>query len=323
MATGFLYSMKTHPWLTSLTQSITETRLQDRLPNSLLVESHPGLDEHQLVWQVSSALLCSGKHEQACGYCHSCQLFNANTHPDFHLIEPKDGKSSINIDQIRALSHQAEESSQLAGKRVFVINLAEQLNESAANALLKTLEEPSEQCFFILISYQRKRLLPTIVSRCQRWTIPTPTVLLTQQWLMNEYAISASELGLLLFGHAPMLLRDFEQSQGSKQVEKLLQALLNLMIGTGDFATFWQEVKQDTVANLDIVSILLHAALKQSVLERVPFPHVLIQSLAKELNYAKLHSLVTKLDQLRCQLQESAGLNHELLVMDWVYSNRN
>lgn len=77
----------------------------------------------------------------------------------------------------------AQESSQLSGYRLIVIEPADAMNESSANALLKTLEEPAPNCLFILVTSRIKHLLPTIVSRCQRLVLPAPTTALVVEWL--------------------------------------------------------------------------------------------------------------------------------------------
>lgn len=88
-------------------------------------------------------------------------------HPDLLLIEKEDGKRDISIDQIRKIAPFLNQTSAISRNRFIIIDAADNFNKSSANALLKILEEPSKNCFIILISHSLSKLLPTIKSRCQ------------------------------------------------------------------------------------------------------------------------------------------------------------
>jgi DNA polymerase-3 subunit delta' len=156
---------------------------------------------------VDSALASSSP---ACGVCTACRLFAQCNHPDFSMIVPdadtlalesaqhreasspesdsapaEAGASSdtktaakkslfIRIEQIRALADRIHMGAHQGGRRVIVIDPAENMNSAAANSLLKALEEPPPNVCFILISPRWRRLLPTVISRCQRLSLPPP-----------------------------------------------------------------------------------------------------------------------------------------------------
>ncbi len=94
-------------------------------------------------------------------------LWKAGTHPDYFLITPLEESRTIKIDQIRDLSASLAQKPQHAEYQVVIVALAEEMNLAAANALLKTLEEPAAHVKIILISEQLSRILPTVRSRCQ------------------------------------------------------------------------------------------------------------------------------------------------------------
>ena len=119
---------------------------------------------------TAAALLCkSPKDGLACGVCESCSALAAGTHPDFYVVFPeKTGKAarSIKIEQIRELRAEAARRPRLSARRTVLLDDVETMNDAAANALLKTLEEPPGDTVFFLVTGARQSLLPTIVSRC-------------------------------------------------------------------------------------------------------------------------------------------------------------
>ena len=120
-------------------------------------------------YQSSNELLSASP----CGQCHSCQLFEAKNHPDF--LFPNTDKSLIGVDEVRQASLFLTKTSQLSGSQVVIIHPANTMTESASNALLKTLEEPTNNSFLFLLSTDKNQLLPTIISRSQFLTLPEPT----------------------------------------------------------------------------------------------------------------------------------------------------
>lgn len=114
-------------------------------------------------------LLCtsSSKQEVACGECKSCNLFDANVHPDFCIVAPQDDKSSILMDDVRVLPDFIVGRPQLSGNKIVLLYPAETMHKQAANSILKSLEEPSGNTKFFLLTRHTDLLLKTIVSRCQ------------------------------------------------------------------------------------------------------------------------------------------------------------
>jgi DNA polymerase-3 subunit delta' len=125
-----------------------------------------------------SGLLCHSDDKQrtdidfSCGHCKSCDLLKSATHPD-HLQVELSGLT-IGVDQIRAVSKMFEKTAQLSLNQTVIIQHADKMTESAANALLKTLEEPSNNSFIILLVKDQQRLLPTIISRCYHLALAPP-----------------------------------------------------------------------------------------------------------------------------------------------------
>lgn len=179
----------------------------ERLPHALLFCGPRGIGKFLTARVLAAALLCE-KKTAACGSCPSCQAILTNTHPDLYEIEP-DGKTvkMIKIEQIRRLQAEISRAPYLADKRVVIINEADSMNETAANSLLKTLEEPTGQVVFILVAARRDGLLDTIVSRSRLMPFqPLPreklAAALRSRGLPEEIAGSLAGLAEGSFGRA-------------------------------------------------------------------------------------------------------------------------
>ncbi len=197
----------------------------DRLPHAILLSGLAGCGKRDFARTLAKRLLCesaSGEAE-ACGACLSCNWFSSGNHPDFRLIEPavndteesgnesspekKKKSEQIRIDQIRALDGFLSVSTHRHGARIIVIQPAEAMNQATANALLKVLEEPTDSTLFILITNNKKRLLPTILSRCQTINFPKPAPELAMAWLRDSGISHAKEL-LFHAGGMPLAAAD-------------------------------------------------------------------------------------------------------------------
>lgn len=140
---------------------------EKRLPHALLFTGIEGIGKNLTAKVLAKVLFCSGE-EKPCNICPSCRAFDAQNHPDFYYLEPEGKANNIKIEQIRQMQSQIALSPYLADKRVVIINDAETMNEAAENSLLKTLEEPTGDVVFILVTANKDLLLPTILSRCMK-----------------------------------------------------------------------------------------------------------------------------------------------------------
>jgi len=140
----------------------------ERMPHALLFCGPDGVGKLLVAQVLAAALLCEHTNGP-CGQCASCQAFRMGMHPDMYTIVPESkGKTakSIKIEQIREVQTEVARIPYLSDKRVVLFDGADTMNEAAANRLLKTLEEPTGQVVFILITGKKASLLDTIVSRC-------------------------------------------------------------------------------------------------------------------------------------------------------------
>ena len=209
--------MHPYPWQAASAQRLLGLRKQ--LPHAILLHGRIGLGKFDLAEAFVKLLLCENRTEtitQACGTCPSCHWLELGHHPDLHLLQPgrmeevedagTERKKSewISVEQVRVAIDFLHLSAHRAGLRIVLVRPAEALNPAAANALLKTLEEPSEHALLILVSHQPSRLLPTILSRCHQLKMELPETRSAMVWL-TEQGVRDAALCLGLAGGSPLL----------------------------------------------------------------------------------------------------------------------
>lgn len=207
------------PWLAG---PLRET-LQRQRAHALLVHGPSGVGQFGFALALAAAWLCETPRpdgEPACGHCGSCRLVAARSHPDLRLVVPDalraeagleapdtgsddDGKKrkpsrEIRIEQIRAALDFSELTAGRARLKVLLLHPAEQMNAVAANALLKTLEEPGGAQRFVLSCGAPEQLLPTIRSRCQGVRLALPPRTDALAWLGEQIKAAPDEAAALL-----------------------------------------------------------------------------------------------------------------------------
>lgn len=125
-----------------------------------------GSGEEQFAQWLAMRLLCPHVQKgMPCGQCRVCQQIMAGDHPDVLTLQPQG--QMIKVDDIRWLKREASKSGMESQYRIFIIKDADQMNTSAANSLLKVLEEPVNNVLILLITHAKEKILPTIISRVQ------------------------------------------------------------------------------------------------------------------------------------------------------------
>lgn len=175
-------------WQYEAWQNLMQRLARNALPHALLLSGPTGLGKQSFALAFAQSLLCISRltDDSACAECKSCRLMVAGSHPDFLRLRVEEEKSQISVDQIRALSERLALSTQFGGFQIAIIAPADDMSASAANALLKTLEEPTADSIIMLVSDQPARLPATIRSRCQRIDFRIPTAAIAQTWLEQQ-----------------------------------------------------------------------------------------------------------------------------------------
>lgn len=308
-----------YPWLQPLWgkwQALSETH---RVSGAMLCSAPQGSGIKKLAELFVHTLVCSHSTAEPCGFCHSCELAKSGNHPDIHWISPeKEGKSII-VDQIRACNQWALESSQLAGKRVIIITPADAMNESASNALLKTLESPADNCVFLLLAHNSHRLLPTIISRCQKWTISEPKLEESYQWLLSQTNQPCNYVGIRLCNGAPLKALEFFEQKTYLDFQKVELALHNLLSSQGaDYNQVWLSVKDNPVERLSWLALIM------SDIQKIHFGSNELgmceksAELADLVPYSAAYNAMLSINKMKHQLEHFTGLNAELLLTNWL-----
>ncbi|WP_114241200.1 DNA polymerase III subunit delta' [Dyella sp. C9] len=204
--------MSAPPWHAEHWARLQARRERNAMPHALLLCGPAGLGKRDFMHRFAQGLLCTQAVQgEPCGQCRSCQLFVAGTHPDYAVLSyglRKDGvqRSEIVVDQIRELSARLAMASQFGGWQIVCIDPADAMNTAAANALLKTLEEPSPQTLLLLVADAPWRLPQTIRSRCQRIEFHLPSRDVSLGWLRQQ-GVKDAESALDAAGGNPGLAR--------------------------------------------------------------------------------------------------------------------
>lgn len=223
------------PWLKAAQLKLREARALKRVPHSLLILSIPGLGAEALAAWFGATLLCELGGESPCGRCPSCQLLNADNHPDWHLLKLEEDAQQLKIEQVRELIEALSLKSYRGGYKVGVIESAEALNTSSANAFLKTLEEPTANTVLIMIARPSHRLPATIASRCLRLSLKRPESDMAKTWLAAHAPQTKSwDAALSLCGGAPLEALHLDPAEVAALEEDMREGLKMLSAGTID-----------------------------------------------------------------------------------------
>jgi DNA polymerase-3 subunit delta' len=184
-------------------QRLWEAMAADRLHHAYLFEGPQGVGKRTLATLVALGANCeAAPAKRPCGLCPTCKSIAEGTHPDVIVLEPDKSKASatIPVAAVREVIRQAGYRRYAARRRVVIVDPAEAMQEAAANALLKTLEEPPEGTGFLLVTHNASALLPTIRSRCQRVRMGAVPVRDIERWLQRRGVEEAPALARLALG---------------------------------------------------------------------------------------------------------------------------
>ncbi len=264
-------------------QTLNRLLLNDRVSHSLLFAGDEGVGKRQFALELARAFVCKeAVDHQACGNCAACLRADAfafptndkgedyervffSKHPDIGMVIPF--KRNVRINAIRDLEREANFRPYEAKARFFIIDDAEKMNDAAANALLKTLEEPPSTTYVFLITSRPDSLLPTIRSRCQMIRFAPVATEEIERFLIAEKAFTFDEAHL-----AARLARgsigravSINVAQFRTERDRMLGVVRNA-IETGDRAALLRTSEEINDAknkerfeeNIDILESLIH-----------------------------------------------------------------
>lgn len=310
-----------YPWQAALWQQLAG---RQQHAHAYLLHGPAGIGKRALAERLMARLLCQKPQGlDACGQCKACHLLAAGTHPDNFILEPEEMDKPIKVDQVRELVNFVVQTAQLGGRKVVLVEPAEAMNLNAANALLKSLEEPSGDTVLLLISHQPSRLLPTVKSRCVQQACPLPSEAMSLAWLARALPESSEEERgeLLCLAAGSPLAAVRMQALGVReqraQVVEGVKKLLKQQVAPSQLADSWNAVSLPLLFDwfCDWAQLMLRYQLTRDEqgLGQADMRKV-VQYLAEKSEQSKVMKIQDWLLQQRQKVIGKANLNRVLLL---------
>jgi DNA polymerase-3 subunit delta' len=222
-------------WLAPQMQQLQRSRLAGRFPPALLIHDRRGAGGLWLAHHAAQLALCVGE-SPPCGKCRGCRQFLADQHPDFTSVAPTEDSKLIRVEQIRELTEALALTAHAGGASVALLHPADAMNANAANALLKTLEEPRPGVTLILVTDVPSRLPATVLSRCQTLHIPAPSRAASLAWLERHKGSGPWAAVLDAIGEAPFDAAQLDAAEVARLAGETFRTLAELLSGQRDIA---------------------------------------------------------------------------------------
>ncbi len=325
------------PWHRSQWSGFAEARRQGRSPHALLLQGRAGLGKQRFGALLIQSELCErrGSDGLPCTECRGCRQFMAGSHPDLREIAVESGRMAVRVEQIRALIEFLDLTSQYQGLKIALLPSADRLNAQAANALLKTLEEPAPGSLIVLITDAPIRLPATLRSRCQSIRFWTPDRHLAQAWLQDTAAVDEGVAALALSqgGGSPLTALGLLRPDARAERADLVDGIMEVAHGRSDplsVAVDWEKKDPELVFSVlcgcyvDLMRLKLSpGSLPLYHLDR----HEQLHALANKVNAARLsdcyRSAQQSLELCDTALVKRLMLERALLRLATLFDERN
>lgn len=292
-----------YDWHHALWQKLLNSYTQHRFHHAQLFIGAAGVGKYDLAVSLSHTLLCEQPDRfMACQQCKGCKLVSANTHPDQLTISAD--SQSISVDSIRELSNFIHHSALQGGHKVVIIKDAEKMTHSAANALLKTLEEPNPNRYILLTCNDKSQLPATVLSRCSLQKVEVTDTEGVSAWLQTRGVdIKQYEWSKLFYGQ-PLKLTQWHEDDVLEKIEILYLFASNLK-ASHNFAQV-QGVLTEHIELNSIFYMFINQQLKSNLQQGLSF---------EAYNEAQM-----ALNRFMMDTQQILGLNQSLSLAKLVYS---
>lgn len=293
-----------YPWIDLVRKQLQDSFERNRFHHAQLIHGLIGVGKSELVRKLSEDLLCIRSAEvlSSCGQCKSCLLLRAQNHPDLLYLAGDTG--SIGVDEVRALNDFVFHSAQQGGNKVVVIEQIEKMTESAANALLKTLEEPASKRYILMTCNDLSKVKATVLSRCNQVRVAVKNKTESQQWLVSKGITSQEYLWAETFSEQPLLLEAWANQGLISDVDEL-----------------WK-VAHDITSVVDINT--LESTLSKDVSLHAVFTRFLIEAFKQQLavgqiNFVQFHNCTQKMEKYMSDHHKILGINKTLSLSKLVF----
>ncbi len=321
-----------YPWHNDNWAKFKKFRENRRLPHAILLSGPSGLGKKTFAFRMSLALICETDiiNQQPCLKCNSCRLALNHSHPDIFWLEPDGENKNIKVESVRNMIDRTSLKAQDSGKRVFIINLIDFLNKSGLNALLKTLEEPTPSCIFILISSSPHILPSTVISRCQKLSFQLVKDSMASSWLTQYVSNSDVKSLISLSGGLPLKAIELYENGGlksSKSTISIFSGLKARKINPIEAIKTLKELEQKYLFD-DIAKIICDfIKLKNTNNPAKLFfndSKVELFSICNDLNIEKLFQFLDTIFQIKKQMHYNLNfeMTLEKIIIDWLEITR-
>jgi DNA polymerase-3 subunit delta' len=295
-----------YKWQQAVWQQLQDSFQQQRFHHAQLFTGLPGVGKFDLVKQLANTLLC----EQPVGFepCHTCKacgLLAAGTHPDKLLISAE--SNSIGVDAIRSLSDFVHHSALQGGNKVAIVKDAEKMTHSAANALLKTLEEPNANRYILLTCNDKSQLPATVLSRCGQQAIVVTDTSQAQSWLSEQHIPLEEFSWMAQFYSQPLRLAEWYQEGVLEKIQALYLFASNIK-ASHNFAEV-QDILTEHSQLLFVFYVFINQQLKYS--------------LEQGLTFNAYNEALKAMHRYMLDTQQILGLNQSLGLAQLIYTLQN
>jgi DNA polymerase III subunit delta' len=308
-----------HPWLEGAWQMLVSAQASGRLAHAYLLSGARGLGLSDLARTFAERLLCESPQAggTSCGACRGCRLCASGNHPDLRLVQPEEEGKGLLIDQVRELGDFYTLKSHYGGAKVAVLDPADSLNRAAANALLKLLEEPPAGAHMLLVATRPGLLPATVLSRCQRAHVATPSWSTSRTWLEARLASEAGAPALdrTSLAGAPLdLLADILADRATLLDDLIGELCAGLRRPWDPLAAAQRCAGVEAAVVLETLERGLTGAALAAVgcpspgLALTPATAASLQQLANTLDLARLLRFLSDIGDARALLQRSSGV---------------
>ncbi len=277
-------STKICPWLEEPLAHLEEARQEERFAHGWILAGPPGLGKINLALVVANRLLRpqapapTTLEPKDAASAMAQRHEPGDHHPDLHWVFPGDNKRTLSVDQVREISSALALTSLEGAAKVVVLEPADAMTISAANALLKTLEEPTERTYLLLVTHQPGQLPATIRSRCQTLPVPIPGKTMALDWLAtgNTDVSQRDWIQLLAFSEgAPFKSMAFQESDyinKNKVLDAVFHGIYERTLDPQNVADDWMKEKDDLVLALSWLATRLRWAIRARVAPQASNP---------------------------------------------------
>jgi DNA polymerase III subunit delta' len=321
-----LDALPTHPWQEAVWTTLGQRLTSGRLAHGQLLSGPQGLGKFAFAEAFARRLLCLAPGpNRVCGQCKGCHLSAAGNHPDLLQLRVGAGKQGLGIEAIRGIPGFLALKPHYGGHRIAVLEAAERMTRSAANALLKTLEEPPDGAYLLLVANRLAQVPITLRSRCQHLRFVVPKASAALAWLTRaEPDVDPRRWPLLLAlaGGAPLRACTLAAESLDQRYRELTTGLLALRRGERGAVEFAQPWAKEPRALLGVMIQLVEDLLRQSGGQ--PAGTEASAALASSLSpgdRVRLHDYLARLYRLEGHFDEA--LNGQLLVEDLLIAWRD